>query len=77
MLSFLFKFFIIFTKVNKYKKFVIDDINFFYSYYNNKIDEIGPYIEYIDKDIFFYEIYISTERIKKIAKSNSKFKENL
>ena len=49
------------------KRFNLDNIGYFDLFYKSKFVDIIFIIEYIDKSIFFYNIYIFINRIKDIV----------
>ena len=53
---------------NKCIKFILDNVNFFDSFYKNKIINIILIIRYFNKNIFFSNIYIFVNRIKNVTR---------
>ena len=48
-------------------RFLNSNIKFFDSFYNSKSFDIGVEIEYIEKEIYFYDILIFINRIKDVV----------
>ena len=53
---------------NEIKRFNLDDVNYFDSFYKNKSVDIVFIIKHIDKSIFFYNIYVFVNRVKNVAR---------
>ena len=58
-------------------KFIVADIGYFDLFYKEKSTDIGDYINQKGNKTIFRDVYIFVERVKDIAISNSKVKENL
>ena len=52
-------------------RFNLDNVDYFDSFYENKSIDIVFIIEYIDKNIFFYDIYVFVNRVKNVAYAKS------
>ena len=53
---------------NNIDRFNLDDVSFFDSFYKDKFIDIIFVIKYINKSIFFYNIYVFVDRVKDIAR---------
>ena len=62
---------IISVNEDKIDRFNLNDIGFFDSFYKGKFIDISFIIEYIDKSIFFRDIYIFIDRVKDVARVKS------
>ena len=53
---------------NETNRFNSNNVNYFDSFYKNKSIDIVFIIEHINKDIFFYDIYVFINRVKNVAR---------